>query len=221
MQIEWFEYLQIASFVIAVICRKALYRQGIVVFIPFLLLDCAADLLGDNYKTFGWKQNYFLYNYYLLLSTPLLFYLFYKMLGLQAKSKAAFFIITILCLSLILLNYFFIQGTFQFNTYSLLLIMILNIILSCLVLVKLAVDDNKLQSLYKEPFFWINAGTLLFSLGTLVSLGLQQYIAANNITWKGEKLYNVIMPVLNAFLYVALSYGFILCRIQQIEKYSS
>ena len=86
--------------------------------------------------------------------------------------------------------------------------------LSCLVLVKVAIDDNKLQSLYKEPFFWMNAGNLLFSLGTLVVLGLQQYIADNNIKFSGQALYNAVMSILNVFLYVALSYGFILCQKQ-------
>ncbi len=214
MQIEWFEYLQIASFVIAVVCCKALYRKGIVMFIPLLFLGCIADLLGDNYATFGWKNNYFLYNYYLLITTPLSLYLFYKMIDVHAKSKVAFLIITILCLLLIVLNYFFIQGRFQFNSYSLLLIMIVNIIFSCLVLVKIAIDDNKLQSLYKEPFFWLNAGNLLFSLGTLVVLGLQQYIVANKINLNGQSLYNVVMPILNVLLYIALSYGFILCQMQ-------
>ncbi len=215
MHIEWFEYLQFASLLIAIVCYQDLKSYHIVVFIPFLFLDCLVDLLGDNYLSFGWKSNYFLYNYYLLTTTPLSLILFFKMLGLKGKLKIIFFFIGSLFMLLLLINYFFIQGKSQFNSYSLLLIMAINVIFSALILIKLVVtDDTKVSSLFKEPFFWINAATLLFSLGTLVVLGLQQYIIANKMKLNQEMLYNVIMHILNIFLYTALSYGFILCRIR-------
>lgn len=220
MQIEAFQYLQISCFLISVICFKALHKWGIALFVALLFLDCVVDLLGDNYKAFGWKDNYLVYNCYLLLSEPLSLFLFYKMLGLSPRFRILFSGFAFLCLLLIVINYCFIQGPSKFNTYSLLLIMILNIIFSCLVLIKLAIDDRKLLPIYREPFFWINAATLLFSLGTLVVLGLQEYIAVKNVSLNGKMLYNVIMPMLNVFLYVALSYGFLLCRIQA-NKYST
>lgn len=214
MQLEWFEYLQILSLIIALLCYKGLRLYGILLFIPFLFFDCITDFLGDNYLIFGWEDNYFLYNYYLLITTPLSLFLFYKMLSLN-KAKIIFLVISILLMSFITINYFFIQGKAQFNSYSLLLGMTINIIFSSLILIRLVADDTKILNLFKEPFFWINAATLLFSLGTLVVLGLQQYIVANDIKYKEEILYNVIMHILNVFLYAALSYGFILCHLQK------
>lgn len=212
MYFEWFQYLQLSSLIIASICYQGLKHYGILIFIPLLFLDCLVDLLGDNYLTFGWKSNYFLYNYYLLITTPLYLIVFSKMLNLNGKLKIVSIAIGSLLMLLILINLFFIQGKSQFNSYSLLLIMVINVIFSSLILINLVTDDRQVPSLFKEPFFWINSAILLFSLGTLVVLGLQQYIAANRIKLNEKMLYNTVMHILNIILYSALSYGFILCR---------
>jgi len=110
------------------------------------------------------------------------------------------------------INYLFLQGTKQLNTHSIILIEIMNIILSCFVLVQLVFKDDIERSLFNEPYFWINVGSLFFSLGTLVVMGLQQYIRANYIQLNKVSAYFFIMPFLNVILYSSWSYGFILCK---------
>jgi ABC-type dipeptide/oligopeptide/nickel transport system permease component len=72
------------------------------------------------------------------------------------------------------------------------------------------VSENYFE-LSKHPYFWTAAGLLIFSLGTLVVLGMNQFIRINNLTIVNKALYRTIMPVLNVILYSSYSYAFYLC----------
>ncbi|HTB26518.1 MAG TPA: hypothetical protein VK711_14185 [Puia sp.] len=215
MQIAWYEYFQIISFCVAIYCWKGLRTCSLLAFIPFLVIVNITELTGENFRAFGWTSNYFIYNLYLLISTPFLFYLAGKMLFLTRKESVIYFIVCILCMLLVILNLGFNQGFIQFNTYSLGLIEIMVIVFSGLCLVRLTVFDEKELNFMKEPYFWINSLNLFFGLITLVVLGLQSYIAINHVEIAHKSLYNAIMPVVNAIVYLGYSYAFILCRTQR------
>lgn len=112
----------------------------------------------------------------------------------------------------ILIDFYFLQGVSMFNTYSLILIMLLNIVFSVLILVNFFLFDERTIDFLKHPYLWINSGILIFSLGTLVVLGLQHYIEANKIVIGNKNAYRQIMPILNVILYSAYSYAFLLCH---------
>src|SRR5580704_3883611 len=143
MQIAWFEYCQLISLCIAIYCWKGLKTCSLLAFIPFLVIVNITELTGENFRAFGWTSNYFIYNLYLLISTPFLFYLAGKMLFLTRKESVIYFIVCILCMLLVILNLGFNQGFIQFNTYSLGLIEIMVIVFSGLCLVRLTVFDEK------------------------------------------------------------------------------
>ena len=212
MTILWFQYFQLLCLIIAIIFRKRLSNYNIIAFIPLLLIVVIIEFAGVNFRYFDWSDNYFIYNIYLLSSTPIVLYLYKQMLALDSKTKIVFIAISIFIMTLIVINYLFLQGTKQLNTHSIILIEIMNIILSCFVLVQLVFKDDIERSLFNEPYFWINVGSLFFSLGTLVVMGLQQYIRANHIQLNKVSAYFFIMPFLNVILYSSWSYGFILCK---------
>ncbi|MBC7588450.1 MAG: hypothetical protein H7178_08820, partial [Chitinophagaceae bacterium] len=182
-------------------------------FLPLLAVVCTIELLATNNEFFGWKSNYFLYNYYLLVSLPLHFYIFYKILGLVGTTKYVFLTIALLGIALSLFNYFSYQGKSVFNSNTLLFFEIINIFFSCILLIQMSLEDNSRVPILKHPYFWVAAPTLLFSLGTMVVLGLQQYISSNHIQVDGKSLYRIIVPALNVLLYSGYTYAFILCRI--------
>lgn len=215
MTITWYQYAQLLCLFVAVLNVSGLRRFSIVAFIPLLILDNVIEIIGRNLHFFGWVKNHFVYNVYLILSPPIYLYLYSRMLNLKKEVLNIFWIISSLCVLLILLNYFFIQGFQKFNMYSLILIMMLNIILSCFVLFKLSLQNSGEIMLLHEPYFWINAANLLFSLITLVTLGLQDYILSNNIQLNKKSLYYEIMPVANVALYAGYSYSFLLCQKQK------
>jgi hypothetical protein len=220
MHIAWFEYFQIISFFVAIYCWKGLKACSLLAFIPLLVIVNITELTGVNFRAFGWSSNYFIYNLYLLVSTPFFFYLAGKMLFLTKKETIIFYIVCILCMILVFVNFAFIQGSRQLNTYSVCLVEIMIIVFSGLCLVRLTVFDQHELNFMKEPYFWINSLNLLSGLITLVVLGLQSYILINQIEIANKTLYYAIMPAINAIVYAGYSYAFILCRTQK-TRYSS
>ncbi len=218
MHIAWFEYFQILSLITAIYCWKGLKSCSLLGFIPLLVIVNATELIADNYRAFGWSSNYRIYNLYLLLSTPFFFYLAGKMLFLTRKEAIIFFIVCILCMVLICINYGFIQGPLQFNSYSLGLADIMIIVFSSLCLVRLTVFDQEELNFMKEPYFWINSLNLLSCLVILVVLGLQSYILINKIEIANITLYHAILPAVNAIVYGGYSYAFTLCRTQRARS---
>src|SRR5450432_518564 len=217
MHIAWFEYFQIISFFVSIYCWKGLKACSLLAFIPLLVIVNITELTGINFRAFGWSSNYLIYNLYLVVSTPFFFYLAGKMLFLTRKESVIYTIVCILCMLLVVVNFGFIQGSGQFNTYSLGLVEIMIIVFSGLCLVRLTVLDEKELNFMKEPYFWINSLNLLFGLITLVVLSLHSYILINHIEIAHRALYDAILPAVNAIVYAGYSYAFILCRTQRIR----
>lgn len=215
MHIAWFEYFQIISLGVAIYCRRGLKACSLGAFIPLLIIVNVTELVGTNSNAFGWTSNYIVYNLYLLVSTPFFFYLAGKMLFLSKRESIIFFTVCFLCLILICINFWYIQGQNRFNSYSMGLIDTLMIVFSGLSLVRLTVFDQEEMNFMKEPYFWINSLNLMFGLITLVLLGLQSYIQVNQIEIANKSLYRAILPTLNAVVYGGYSYAFILCRTQK------
>lgn len=214
MTINWYQYSQLLCLIAAVFFYSGLKKFSIAGFMPLLILINIVELVANNFKRWGWVNNYFVYNVFLILSTPIYLYLYRCMLNLTAIALKIYYFISGLTLLIILTNYLFIQGLFTFNSFSFLLISVLNIIFSCLILFKLSSDDSNNVSLFYQPYFWINSSNLLFNMITLVLLGLQQYILVNHIELENKRLYYVILPIANVALYLSYSYAFALCNIQ-------
>ena len=220
MIIDYFQYFQLLSLLVAIACYRGLNACNLVLFIPLLLLTNIIELVGNNYRLLGWAHNYGMYNWYIILSTPINLYLYARMLQIRKNEKPVYVIIAVLSMLFIILNYVFLQGRDQFNNISVVLIEILNIVFSCFVLLRLAFRGDVLVSIFREPYFWISAANLLFGLITLVLLGLQQYIRSYHIVIGKDSLYHAILPVVNIILYSCYSLAFILCRMQ-INRSSS
>lgn len=212
MTIENFQYFQLLSLLLAIICRHGLYKWQMGAFIPLLIIINCLEITGVNFRLFGWANNYFIYNIYLLSSTFFMLWIFYRMLVMDKRMREIFQVISVLLLSFMLLNICFLQGFWKFNTYSLITAELVNIVLSCIVLFQLVFtgDDNK--GLFNHPFFWFNVGTLFFSLGTIVLFGLHDYIIKHQIFIKHKSLYHALSPILNVIMYSSWGYGFIQCR---------
>jgi hypothetical protein len=215
MHIAWFEYFQILCLCMAIYCWKGLRTCSLLAFIPLLIIVNITELTGVNFRAFGWPANYFIYNLYLMVSTPFFFYLAGKMLFLTKKETFVYYFVCVLCLILVFVNFGYVQGRTQLNTYSIVLIEILIIVFSGFCLVRLTVFDQKELNFMREPYFWINSLNLLSGLITLVVLGLQSYILINKIEIAHKSLYYAILPAVNAIVYAGYSYAFILCRTQR------
>src|SRR5450631_1430708 len=220
MHIAWYEVFQIICLILSIYCWRGLKACSLLAFIPLLVIVNITELAGANFRAFGMESNYFIYNLYLLVSTPFFFYLSGKMLFLMNREAVVYYIVCALSLILILINFVFIQGMYQFNSYSLGLVEIMLIVFSGLSLVRLTVLDQQELNFMREPYFWINSLNLLSGLITLVVLGLQSYILINQIEIANKTLYHAILPAVNAIVYGGYSYAFILCRTQRARSSS-
>src|ERR1700742_1726661 len=212
MQIIWAQYFQILSLLLSIVYSRGLRKFKIALFIPLLLIVCVTEFIGINMAYFGWKNNYLLYDWYLIISFPITYYIFYRMLEYSGWIRIIFFSLGSLVLIFFLLNIFFLQGAGRFNTNTLILTEFVTALLSLLVLVKLFKEDDFSIMLYQHPYFWISGATLIFSVSTLVILGLQQYIEAQQLQYDGKNIYRILTPIMNVVLYVSYSYAFFLCN---------
>ncbi|HXB94108.1 MAG TPA: hypothetical protein VNU70_03080 [Puia sp.] len=215
MEIKYYQYFQLFSLLLALICRKRLNSFSLGIMIPILILDNLTEILGSNHlSVFHTRGNYFVYNIYFILSTPLFFLLFASMLDGTPRDKRRLLGSGVILETFLLINYFFIQGQTEFDTFSAQLICLACIILSCLVLTRLAVRKDDESGLLHDPVFWINAVLLLFNLVSLIVLGMHKFIVENKLEIANLNLYRAIMPAANAILYSGYSYAFLLCQLQ-------
>ncbi len=212
MQFLWYQYFELFSLLCAVLCRKGLNFFSIGIMIPILILDNVTEVIGVNYPFFGWSDNYFVYDMYQILSLPLTFWLFSRMLDGSRKQRIRLFIAGGAIEVFFIVNLLFIQGISEFNTYSALIMEIANIVLSCLLLTRLAVRKDDESGLLMDPYFWINGMILIFSLVTIIVLGSVKYISAHHIKIRHILLYRQILPAANAILYTGYTGAFLLCQ---------
>lgn len=215
MRFEWFQFFEWASLLAAVVCRKGLSRFSLGVFIPLLITVNLFETIGVNHQLFHRSDSYNVYSFYNLVVTPFYLYAFYKMMLPKKSEQILFITLSALCMLLLVLNLLFIQGPTIFNTYSITLTQVMNIVFCGLILIRLLTVENEQTQIYRAPYFWINAACLLFSMITLVVVGLHPYILKHKLLIWNTTLYHILMPCAAAVLYSTYSYAFILCRIRK------
>lgn len=216
--IKWFQYFQILSLVCAILWYRRLKTFSLGWMLPLLAVVCITETVAANFLKLGYKANYFIYNIYLLVSAPLYFILFYRMIMPAPRWRLLYLLMAAGTMIFMCIN-FFSEGRDVFNVSSYVVVLLLHILMCCILLAKLAMDETRQVIFTREPHFWIAAGVLIFSLGTVVILGLQRYIVEHSIKIFGLHLYRVIMPALNVILYSSFTFSFYLCT-RQDRRYS-
>ncbi|WP_139113149.1 hypothetical protein [Mucilaginibacter sp. PPCGB 2223] len=212
MVIHYFMYFQFLSLLLSIIYYRGLKTFKLLGFIPLLLIVCFTEITAANPSFVGLPNNHGIYNYYLLFSTPVTFYIFLQMLYFKGWVKSLYILTSALLVLFVVINFLVGQGPLRFDTYSLILIEFLTGLLTLLVIAKLFREDDSPIYLNRHPYFWIAASTLIFSIVTLIVLGMQQFIEVKKIRIGNLQIYSVIMPMINVFLYGCYSYAFYLCR---------
>ena len=220
MELKLFQYFQLLSLVLSLVFFRGLSTFRIQAFVPLLFLTNTIEIIGNNYRYFGWETSYPVYNIWLVATLPFTLHLMQQMLHLGRKELLLFRSIALVLIALVWTNFLFLQGYHTFNTYSLVLIKSSCTAFSALALIRLVTKDDLAQNLWKEPYFWINAVNMLFCMVVLVVLGLQQYIRINQLSLNNQLLYSSILPAANIVLYSGYAYAFYLCRTKRTKSYS-
>lgn len=218
MIISYFHYFELLSFIFSIVFYQNLKEKKIEAFALFLGLTVVTELLASNWLPLtGIYRNDVIYNIYWLISFPIQLYIYYRVLNLSPNSKKAFIAFSTVLTIASLVNFFFFQGIFIFNTYSFIFFQLVIIFFSVLILFQIVTEEDDDINFLSSPYFWIFGSGLLFSLGSLIIIGLRQFILVYNLTINGKHIYQVLMPILIVILYSSYSYGFYLCK-KQMKK---
>ena len=178
-------------------------------FIPLLLLTVVTE-------TIGWYQSYVLkkpnnsmpYNFLMIIS---IFFFAYLLLAVEPmqKIKKAGYIILIFFIGFSLVNLFFLQGLWLYNSYSETIGDIILATISCYFLYTI-LREEFFRGLFQYEYFWLSTGLLFSSLGSVLLYifldSLQSYYTKTKIN-----VYGCINYGVNVLLYTNLIIAFI-CR---------
>lgn len=216
--IYYHQYFEMASVIAGIIFFSSLKKEKMFVFFLLCIISLSVDLISTYLISAGYNSNYFIINLYPLTAAPLIFYGFFTLLNLSSRNAAIYRIVATTACAAFFINYFFGEGINKLNTFSILFFYFFNIFLSSGMLFKMAMREDYFLFV-NEPAFWVSAGLLIFSLGALVVMGMNQFIRINQITIRNVTLYRIIMPVLNVILYSSFTYAFVLCGLRK-KSYS-
>lgn len=211
MHISYYQYFQYLSLLIALIWYKDLKRFSLQWMVPLLISVACIESLATNYLNMGLTTNVPIYNVYLLVSPVFYFLMFRAVIGFKGRYRAIFDVVVVASMIFFIAD-FFSAGQSGFNSISYIISAVEYMLFSCILLSKLIMDDTRPVYLVREPYFWIAAVVIIFSLVAVVITGLHSFIVRNHVTLFGKNLHRVIMPMVNVVMYSGFSYAFYLCR---------
>lgn len=141
---------------------------------------------------------------------PIHFWIFLNMLDFKQYVKTIYITVAVLVMLFVTINFFFLQGPFEYNVYSLIMTEFMKGVLCLMVITKLFREDNYEIGISANPYFWIAGATLIYSVSAIVLFGLQKFIVTNKIQIDGKSIYRVIIPFVNVVLYSSYCYAFYL-----------
>ncbi len=165
----------------------------------FLLFICMVEVTGNIIKNSN-SQNALLYN----ISTPIE-YSFYQLLFFLHLNNKFFPRIFILFLWLISVVNFFLQPAHDVHFYVLWVGSIEVIFLCCYYIYEQFIDEESDKVLYKNYFFWIVAGLLLFNLGEAIFFGFYKFMDNGQ-----REIFGPLFSAINNNLLLVLYFCFII-----------
>jgi hypothetical protein len=123
------------------------------------------------------------------------------------------FVLPVICL----VNYFFIQGPFVFNTYTFMISSVVMIILAITYYYQ-SFNNELAAGRLRDPSFWINTGILFFFVCTATVLGGLNFFAFSSMSVRLN--FGLILRMVGAFFYFTLLIAF-LCQINIPRSSSS
>lgn len=143
------------------------------------------------------KMNLHIYNIFLAFnSIPLFLVYYYSFISKNFKGISIIFITIASGFSVF--NIIYLQGLYNFNTYSILLLNFFFSLLTLLYFYELLKGANEIN-LVKKPMFWISVALLIYSTGTFIIFSLYE------IHDGFEKTISEGVWSINSFLYIFLN----------------
>ena len=195
-------YVEIAAFLISMLCIKKLRHSPLIWFVPYLFFIVFVEISGKYYASVLHKRNGWIYN----ISVPLE-YLFYSFIFYIHLAQPWFkkIVITGSTLFALYAVYFWVAKDIQsFNASFLSIGSGLMVLYCCLFFWQLFEGSEEVQ-LLKTPMFWISAGLFLFNLGEFTYNLFSGFLFEKGD--RAAKFFQQINNYLNLVLYFCISIG--------------
>jgi hypothetical protein len=210
MNLGYFHYFEYLSLVASLVFYRGLKAYSLQLMAPLLLIVCGIETVAAYYSELGLPSVQGVNNLYILISPFFYFVIFYKMIRPAGNFAIAYYVVALLTIAFIIYD-FMDSDFFKFiNTPTIVVSLTEHVILSLVVLFRLFSNESREVILLKEPYFWIAMALLIFSLVTIVTMGLHPIIYKNKVTIFGKSAYRVIMPMVCVIMYSCYSYAFFL-----------
>ncbi|GGD80598.1 hypothetical protein GCM10011514_50890 [Emticicia aquatilis] len=201
--LDYVQYVLIFSITIALIRYKYLTNELKFIWY-FLLLGAFSEIstrsLSYYYPKLNTLPGLHLYTILEFLFIGLFYHQFFG--NFFNRKILPYIIIGFILLALI--NAFYVQGIFNFNTYASGLEGIIVIFLSLLCFYKMLIELDTREPT-KQPIFWINSGFLFYFAGSLFVFILSNFIMKDNyllsLAWG---MHAFLMLILHLFLGIGL-----------------
>jgi len=209
MGFQLFDYAEMLALITSILCIKWLLKTPYMLFVPYMLMTVFAENAG---KYFGrahlFTLNNLIYNISTVIEFVFFYFLFYKGIKKQIFKK---FIIGLAGLYILcsLINIAFVQGLYDFNSYTMLLGTVI-IILFVFFYFYDAFDNSEPINLTREPMFWISIGIFIFYLGDFTFNLMYPYLQRNNLH-REQHLFHIINNNLIVFEYICFCVALIIC----------
>jgi hypothetical protein len=200
------------SVVMSFTCRRYLRSRKILILLPYLVYVFIQEMTLDFfYYRNSFTSNSVVYNIYRPISVIVFFWIYYN-IPFMAPLRKLLIWLTVVYLTITLINYCFIESIFTTSSY---LTLARGFIITCygvLFLFRYFYLDSRTEEKYWRPLIWITTAVVIFYSVVSISLSFQKYLAAEKATLYGLQLYNVIPQVMSIFMYSCFSYAFYLCK---------
>jgi len=183
--------------------RREFAELGIILF-----LSLVTEFTGLLNLHFFHTNVNLVFNSFNLLNLPFAVLLYRHRIHWARRDLFSYSLITLFVL-FSLINLFFIQGPFTFNSYTTSLASVCFIILS-LIYFFVLIQQLPTESITKLPMFWINTAMLLYYSGTFFLYLSRAYLV--NVLKDNQIVSWLIHNLLGLMLYGILSYGMLLVR---------
>ena len=202
----------LASAIFALIYRKHLSGRKLTILIPYLF----AVVIQETVLTLGswfhlFKSTAIVYNIYQPVSAVVFAYIYFS-IPFMSSLKKLIAVMTIAYLLLVLVNYSFVESISITSTYPPIARGFLITFCAVLFLFKYFDLNNINEEKYWRPLVWITAAIAIYYPVVTTSLAFQKYLALQDATLWGFKLYRLIPRVMSIFMYNCFSYAFYLCQ---------
>jgi hypothetical protein len=203
------------SFLISLISFQFKYPIHLKLFSVFLAITVCTELIANFLLDYlNLKNNYIVYNYFILVQYPLLAY-FFRAIIVSKRIKNIAVLFMFIFPAFWLVTTIFVFGLNNWNSYSVMLGDLFVICVASRYLFELFTSDQLINFTVSSEF-WIAAALFFYCCCEIPITGLLNYLYGDS----GNSFLTSILQILNIIMYLIFIYAFLCRRMTSTTKSS-